>query len=259
MKRNEKYVSFRVPGMKLMSFTPIELLVVIAIIAILAAMLLPALSAARERARMANCTSNLKGIGTACHMYASSNEDYLAEYLHGASGCTNACVWQFKYNMSNARSIMTLLYNNGCLGVTGTALGNGNISSASLKPFMTAKKTYFICPSETKLTTEDTVNGWRWSSYNFTFVSEQAAAHAKGEGANNTDGIGRNIAGKGNPNNVIAHDITVSTSHTYPSNHANSSNTLRVDGHAENVIVKEAEVKKLSQPKFAFVYIEERQ
>ncbi len=72
-------------------FTLIELLVVIAIIAILAAILFPVFSRAREAARKTSCASNLRQLGLASHMYAQDHDELLpCDYYACNSSTTHA-------------------------------------------------------------------------------------------------------------------------------------------------------------------------
>jgi prepilin-type processing-associated H-X9-DG protein/prepilin-type N-terminal cleavage/methylation domain-containing protein len=76
------------------SFTLIELLVVIAIIAILAAILLPALNSARERGRQANCLSNLKQFGTAFMNYCDASDGF---FPPSSESCRKSKEWNWAY------------------------------------------------------------------------------------------------------------------------------------------------------------------
>jgi prepilin-type N-terminal cleavage/methylation domain-containing protein/prepilin-type processing-associated H-X9-DG protein len=85
-------------------FTLIELLVVIAIIAILAALLLPALARAKGKAVSASCISNLRQIGIAMNMYAEDNGGWLPTTTHG--GSTNASwIYQLAGQLANVDRI----------------------------------------------------------------------------------------------------------------------------------------------------------
>ncbi len=74
------------------AFTLVELLVVIAVIAILAALLLPALSRAKSSAKRAACTSNVRQINLAVHLYADEHGDAIAYY-------TNEIYFAYKENI----------------------------------------------------------------------------------------------------------------------------------------------------------------
>ena len=121
--------------MKRKGFTLIELLVVVAIIAILAAMLLPALAMARERARSGVCMNNLKQIMLATLLYVNDNNEYLPPVYMSCSTNnpqnSNTDMWYWPLEL------MPYLYNKPFNGTTGLWLEvDANI-----------KNTVFYCPS----------------------------------------------------------------------------------------------------------------
>ncbi|MCD6407508.1 DUF1559 domain-containing protein [bacterium] len=215
--------------MKKRGFTLIELLVVIAIIAILAAMLLPALSRAREKARQATCMNNLKQIGLAARMYIEDYDGWVLQHAQANKVNANA-------NGIYIRRWYNILY-------YGAYMGGGNFSGGYVK-----SKKVFECPSLKGCNFDANKIGYGWNYNTYDTYGNPVPG-----GYRHISLIGKRKGGEyGIETFIIATDTHIgrtqswgysywvsgtSSSYLPYSRHSGFTNVLFLDGHCESMDV----------------------
>ena len=91
------------------AFTLVEMLVVIAIIGILAGLLMPALTRARESGRQTACMNNLRQLGMAFQAYAKAFDEYFPPYMMALMNLASVMLWYFGSGNGSRRSTSRLL------------------------------------------------------------------------------------------------------------------------------------------------------
>ena len=132
-------------------FTVVELLVVVAVIAILAALLLPALGGANQRGKAVFCLNNLRQLGLALHLYAGDHDDALP-YNMGAEG-THETVAKGEF-LNWANDVMSWELNS---ENTNTLL----LTIGGLGPYVGGVAKVFKCPSDIALSEIQRQAGWK--------------------------------------------------------------------------------------------------
>ena len=228
-------------------FTLIELLVVIAIIAILAAMLLPALSAARERARSANCIANLKQIGTSIIMYAGDNNSHVPCYKMCSSSHA-ACILRQQQVWDSRDSLGYLLIMGNYFpesGLTYTSFGQ--------EAFRKIKERYFLCPSDSNNHTEKI-----WStSYMQFFINSAACSTHTGDAYGGAESA-RTIVGRDRTENALIYDVfrRNNTAATIKDNHPSTINVLKLGGHVTSVNASNDVRKQATESNAIGIYLD---